>query len=76
MKTFVSCVLVLLSWNIVVEAATTDGRKDIEEIPCGFPPLGAEIEVLVEPDVMSNALRVTPVRPLRSGASSAAQLVP
>jgi dienelactone hydrolase len=56
----------------VVEAATTDGRRDVEEIPCGVLPLGAEIEALVEPDVVPNALRVTPVRPLRSGATYAA----
>jgi dienelactone hydrolase len=56
----------------VVEAATTDGRSDIEEVRCGSAGLGTEIEVLVEEDVLPNALRITPVRPLESGATYAA----
>jgi dienelactone hydrolase len=57
---------------VVVEAQAADGRRDVEEVRCGDPPLGAEIEVLVEEDVLPNALRITPVRPLESGATYAA----
>jgi dienelactone hydrolase len=57
--------------TLIVEARATDGRTDVEEIPCGDPGLGAEVEVLIEEDVLPNALRITPVRPLASGATYA-----
>jgi dienelactone hydrolase len=57
--------------TFAVEAATAGGRTDRDEIACGSPPFGADVEVLIEEDVVANALRVTPVRPLRSGATYA-----
>src|SRR5262245_22817600 len=58
-----------------VSVRSRDGAAgDVEQVPvtCGGEAvLGAEVEALVTPDYMPERLRVTPVRPLRAGASYA-----
>jgi dienelactone hydrolase len=58
-----------------VTSRSRDGSaRDVEDIPviCGGDAvLGAEVDVLVTPDYVPQRLRVSPVRPLRSGATYA-----
>jgi hypothetical protein len=61
--------------SLRVTSRSRDGSiRDVEEIPvlCGGDSvLGAEVETLVTPDYVPERLRVSPVRPLRSGATYA-----